>query len=161
MLKPLALRDDIPELGVSSEDQVSCNLEFLHGNRTYEKIFHFTRKGGVPLDRSAIGVPYQDKSNIYRWGTNRQDLRCAGNTWFVPYPTIRSKKERAGHPVMFPVELARRCLQVVGARGVVLDPCAGKGSILAAAQNLGMKGIGIEIDSEYALAAYERLQHSS
>lgn len=65
------------------------------------------------------------------------------------------QKERAGHPVTFPVELARRCLQLVGATGGVLDPIAGTGRILAAAQNLGMKGIGIEIDSEYALAAYE------
>lgn len=64
MLKPLALRDDIPELGVSSEDQVSCNHEFLHGNRMYEKIYHFIRKDDVPLHRSEIGVPYQDKSNI-------------------------------------------------------------------------------------------------
>jgi site-specific DNA-methyltransferase (adenine-specific) len=38
---------------------------FLHD--CHEYIFHFSKTGMVPLDRLAIGVPYQDKSNIGRW----------------------------------------------------------------------------------------------
>jgi len=36
-------------------------------NDCHEYIFHFTHKGNVRLDRLAVGVPYQDKSNIDRW----------------------------------------------------------------------------------------------
>ena len=61
----------------------------LHG--CYEYIFHFTKTGQVPLDRLAIGVPYQDKSNVTRWNGAGQDLRCRGNTWFMLYRTIRDR----------------------------------------------------------------------
>ena len=39
----------------------------------YEDIFHFTNNGNVKLDKDAIGVPYQDKSNIGRYGS--KDIR--------------------------------------------------------------------------------------
>jgi len=127
-------------------------------NRTCEKIYHFTRRGDVTLDRLAIGVPYEDKSNLSRWRKGRPDRRCGGDAWFIPYETVRSRKERANHPATFPVELARRCLRLAGASGVVLDPFVGTGTTLVAAHELGMKGIGMEIDLEYAWSAYERLQ---
>lgn len=59
---------------------------YLNGG--YEFVFHFTKTGDVPLDRLAVGVPYQDKSNVARWGAVA-DRRCRGNVWFVPYPTDR------------------------------------------------------------------------
>jgi site-specific DNA-methyltransferase (adenine-specific) len=33
----------------------------------HEYIFHFTKTAKVKLDKLAIGVPYQDKTNIGRW----------------------------------------------------------------------------------------------
>ena len=54
-------------------------------NDCHEYVFHFTKSGRVELNRLALGVPYQDKSNIARWSHTRgKDLRCRGNTWFVP-----------------------------------------------------------------------------
>jgi site-specific DNA-methyltransferase (adenine-specific) len=50
-------------------------------NDCHEYIFHFTKTGRVEIDRLALGVPYQDKSNIARWRhTGGSDLRCRGNT---------------------------------------------------------------------------------
>jgi site-specific DNA-methyltransferase (adenine-specific) len=65
-------------------------------NDCHEYIFHFTKSGRVEIDRLALGVPYQDKSNIARWSHTRgSDLRCRGNTWLIPYETIQSRaKER-------------------------------------------------------------------
>jgi len=40
-------------------------------------------------------VPFKDKSNIARRG-HAQDLRCRGDTWFIPYETIRSKAQKFG-----------------------------------------------------------------
>ena len=35
-------------------------------NQNHESIFHFTKTGAVPVDRLAIGVPSEDKTNIAR-----------------------------------------------------------------------------------------------
>jgi site-specific DNA-methyltransferase (adenine-specific) len=127
-------------------------------NHNHESIFHFTHEGDVDLDRLAIGVPFKDKTNIARWGHSR-DRRCAGNTWFIPYQTVRSKSQKFNHPAGFPVDLPKRCLQLHGVDGaVVLDPFLGAGTTLVAAEQLGMRGIGIEIDPHYAEIASERLR---
>ena len=82
-------------------------------NHTHEHVFHFTKEGKTPLDRLAVGVPFKDKSNIARWGHER-DRRCAGDVWFIPYETIRSKAQRDHHPSPFPVALPERCIALAG-----------------------------------------------
>lgn len=130
-------------------------------NRTHEHVFHFTKAGATALDRLAIGVPFQDKSNIARWG-HAADRRCAGNVWFIPYRTIRSRKQRDNHPAPFPVELPERCIKLHGkVDAVVLDPFLGIGTTLIAAERLGCRGIGIEIDPVYAEAAEARLKEAT
>jgi site-specific DNA-methyltransferase (adenine-specific) len=127
-------------------------------NHTHETIFHFTKQGATPLDRLAVGVPFKDKSNIGRFG-HAADRRCAGDVWFIPYQTIRSRRERSHHPSPFPVELPGRCIRLHGKAGAsVLDPFLGIGSTLLAAQRLGCRGLGIEIDAGYAEAAAWRLR---
>lgn len=50
-------------------------------NDCHEYVFHLTKAGDVLVDRKGAGVPYQDKSNIKRWGhTGGEDKRCRGNT---------------------------------------------------------------------------------
>ena len=127
-------------------------------NHNHEAIFHFTRHGTVAVDRLAVGVPFKDKSNIARWGHAR-DRRCAGNVWFMPYETVRSKAQKHHHPAGFPVELPLRCIRLHGAADpVVLDPFLGAGSTLVAAHRLGARGIGIELDPGHAATAASRLR---
>ena len=103
-------------------------------------------------------MPYKDKSNIARWTHARADRRCAGNTWFIPYETVQSKAEKFDHPAGFPVGLPDRCLRLHGvADAVVLDPVLGAGTTLLAAERLGMRGIGFELDAKYAEVAVARL----
>jgi site-specific DNA-methyltransferase (adenine-specific) len=121
-------------------------------NPTNELIFHLTKDGNVPIDRLAVGVPYEDTTNVTRWSTG-SPLRCQGNSWFMPYKTIQSRsKERGSHPATFPIELPRRCIKLSGATGtdVILDPFAGIGTTLLAAKQLGLDAIGYEIDANYA-----------
>ena len=129
-------------------------------NDCHEYIFHFTPEGKTPLDRLALGVPYQDKSNIARWEHTRGgDLRCRGNTWFIPYKTIKSRDKQRPHPATFPVELVENCIKLHGISRVttMLDPFLGIGNSAVAAQRLGMKQfIGFEIDETY-LAEAKRL----
>lgn len=127
-------------------------------NNNHETVFHFTKTGSVPIDRLAVGVPFKDKSNIGRWGHAR-DKRCAGNVWFIPYETVRSKAQKFDHPAGFPSGLPERCIRLHGIEdAVVLDPFLGAGSTLVAAQRIGCTGIGFEIDPVYASAAVARLR---
>ena len=91
-------------------------------NDCHEYVFHFTKSGRVELNRLALGVPYQDKSNIARWShTGGKDLRCRGNTWFVPYETIQSREKERPHPATFPVQLAEWCIKLHGVSRVRYD----------------------------------------
>ena len=130
-------------------------------NDCHEYIFHFTIDGRVELDRLALGVPYQDKSNIARWQHTRgTDLRCRGNTWFVPYQTIQSRAKERPHPATFPVQLAEWCIKLHGVTRVrtMLDPFLGIGNSAIAAQRCGVKEfIGFEIDEAYLAEAKRRI----
>ena len=131
-------------------------------NDCHEYLFHFTKSGGIQLDRLALGVPYQDKSNIARWHHTRgSDLRCRGNTWFVPYETIQSRQKERPHPATFPVQLAEWCIKLHGVSRVetMLDPFLGIGNSAVAAQRCGVKKfIGFEIDETYLAEAKRRLE---
>lgn len=131
---------------------------FLHGAQEY--VFHFTRRGDVPLDRLAIGVPYGDKSNVRRWQASRAGLRCRGNTWFLPYPTIRFRSRDRPHPATFPPELPEWCVRLHGLRRtrLVVDPFVGIGSSAVAAARLGVSFVGFDLDRAYLTVAAERVR---
>ncbi len=132
---------------------------FLHHN--HEHVFHLTQSGDVQLDRLAIGLPFKDKSNIARRG-HAQDLRCRGNTWFIPYETVKSRAQKFHHPAGFPVELPLWCIRLHGvAEAAVLDPFLGTGTTLVAAHQAGARGIGIEVDPVYAEVARARVLQAS
>jgi site-specific DNA-methyltransferase (adenine-specific) len=130
-------------------------------NDCHEYIFHFTKTGRVEIDRLALGVPYQDKSNIARWRhTGGSDLRCRGNTWFIPYETIQSRAKERPHPATFPVKLAEWCIKLHGVARVhtMLDPFLGIGNSAIAAQRCGVKEfIGFEFDETYLAEARRRI----
>ncbi len=131
-------------------------------NHCHEYIFHLTPNGDTRLDRKAIGVPYAHKSNISRWGhTNGNDVKCKGNTWFIPYKTITNRAKDRPHPASFPTELAAQCIRLHGKNGssVAMDPFLGIGHAAFAALECNVaKFIGFEIESEYLRIAREELQ---
>ncbi|MHB8566431.1 MAG: DNA-methyltransferase [Nitrososphaerales archaeon] len=130
-------------------------------NDCHEYIFHFTKSGDVNLQKLAIGVPYQDKTNIGRWKVAKEDKRDRGNTWFIPYETIKNRIERP-HPATFPVKLPEMCIKLHGLREdlVVLDPFLGIGSTAIASMRLGVSFVGFEIDRGYMDEAISRLSSS-
>lgn len=125
----------------------------------HEYIFHLTKRGDVELDRLAIGVPYQDKSNIDRWKKAGRDLRDRGNNWFIPYETIWDKEQRP-HPATFPISLPEMCVKLHGLGKVktVLDPFMGIGSTALACIKLNKRFIGFEIDKKYLDVAALRIR---
>jgi site-specific DNA-methyltransferase (adenine-specific) len=130
-------------------------------NDCHEYIFHFSKAGKTPIERLAIGVPYADKTNIARWGhTGGKDVRCRGNTWFIPYKTIRDRSQERPHPATFPVALAEKCILLQGIipEMVMLDPFLGIGNSAVAAQKIGVRRfIGFDIDADYLSVAAKKL----
>ena len=137
---------------------------------TNEMIYHFTKNGKVPIHRLAIGVPYADKSNLkernkkkHKTNAIKADNRCRGNSWFIRYKTVQSKKDKGMHPASFPVELAEMCIKLcIGNRKNVkiLDPFIGSGSTLVATKRLGLAGTGIDINADFLAFAQQRLMAS-
>ena len=69
--------------------------------------------------------------------------------WDIPEPQKRNGA-MDDHPAMMPMKLARRCVAITSRPGdVVLDPYAGSGTTLIAAQGLGRKWVGVELNAAY------------
>ena len=75
------------------------------------------------------------------------------NVWEVK----RDPTKKYIHPTQKPVELAARAIRNSSQRGkIILDCCLGSGSVLIAAESLGRKCYGVEIDPKYCDAIVQR-----
>lgn len=99
--------------------------------------------------------------------------KCIGNAWFIPYtPTSRLSKNigakndhnyreisRGNHPATFPLQLPMQCIKFSGIKkgSIVYDPFVGTGTTVLAAEMLGMKGVGNDIDDDYLNFAKKRI----
>ena len=97
-----------------------------------------------PLEGSA-------RENLRKWGTGglrRPSVDQPFVDVIVSSPAGRSEKALAPHPTLKPQAFMRQVVRAILplGRGVVLDPFAGSGSTLAAAQAVGYRSIGIESD---------------
>src|SRR5262245_37607667 len=127
-------------------------------NDCHEFVFHFTPEGDTRLDRLALGVPYQDQSNITRWRAAADGVRCRGNTWLIPDETIQRRDRDRPHPATFPSRLPEQCIRLHGLSTIemVMDPFTGLGSTAVACERLGVNFVGVEIDETYLEEAVER-----
>jgi site-specific DNA-methyltransferase (adenine-specific) len=164
-IKSIAIGKDVAGLGAGLERDIAVghykpinSPRFV--NDCHEFVFHFTPGGRTVLDRRAIGVEYQDASNIGRWQAGAGNRRCRGNTWFIPYDTIQSRDKERPHPATFPPRLAEYCLRLHGLDRVRLavDPFLGLGSSAVAAAGLGVDFVGIEVDPHYLQEAIDRVR---
>jgi site-specific DNA-methyltransferase (adenine-specific) len=128
-------------------------------NNLTEFIFMFSKGKNYYLDRLSIGIPYKDKSNIGRY--SNKDLRCGGNTWYIPYETIQNKKQKI-HKDRFPLGLPEKCIKLsnIPKGSIVLDPFMGGGTTAVVAEQLEMNFIGFEIDKKNIKQASIRLKNN-
>lgn len=70
-------------------------------------------------------------------------------------PTRAAERAIAGHPSLKPQEFLRRIVRAMLplGEGVILDPFAGSGSTLAAAEAVGYESVGVEMDDAYVNVA--------
>lgn len=63
---------------------------------------------------------------------------------------VKDTKTEKIHPTQKPVDLLERLIEIFTDKGdIVIDPCAGSGSTLIAAENLGRKSYGFEIKKDF------------
>jgi len=77
-----------------------------------------------------------------------------GDVWQIP------NEPNEHHPAAFPIELPRRCIEACSRPGeVVADIFLGSGTTLIAAELMGRKCFGMEIDPGFCSSAIERWQN--
>jgi len=92
--------------------------------------------------------------NLRKWKTGAlrriSDSQPFGDV-IKSHPTRSTERRLADHPSLKPQSFLRRVVRAMLplGEGVVLDPFAGSGSTLAAAQAVGYDSIGLEIDPVY------------
>lgn len=133
-------------------------------SRTWEFILHFTKNGSSAFDHEKGGVLYAEQWREVNKKRTGRDWRPTNNTWFIPYETIGSyggkdakKKIRGEHPAVFPKVLVKKCCNLAGNTGILLDPFVGSGTSIIAALECGMDAIGIDIDENYLTYAKNRI----
>jgi site-specific DNA-methyltransferase (adenine-specific) len=157
-IKSISVKKDGQDISVGHFKPLSTPR---YVNDLHEYVFHFSKTGKAPLDRKAIGVPYTDKTNIKRWGhTEGADVRCRGNTWYVPYKTIQSRNKQRPHPATFPPELANLAFRIAGANehSTLMDIFVGIGNAGIAAKSIpAHKFIGIDMEPYYIEQSHQRI----
>lgn len=98
------------------------------------------------------------QDNLRKWGTGGfrriSDERPFGDV-IKSAPTPKREKDIAPHPSLKPQEFLRQVVRAALPRstGVVLDPFAGSGSTLAAANAIGYESVGVEADPHFVRLA--------
>ena len=94
---------------------------------------------------------------------NEEENKVSGKQWLKysisVWDDCKKTEEKAySHPASFPVELVKKLIRLYSKSGdLILDPFVGVGSTLAAATEIGRRGIGFEINTEFIESIHRRL----
>jgi len=130
----------------------------------HETILWFTKSDDYHFDVDPIRVPSKYPGKKHFKGPKKGQLsgnplgKNPGDVWEIP--NVKSNHvEKTDHPCQFPVELIERLVLAMTLPGdTVLDPFAGVGSTVIAAEKHGRRGVGCEIVPSYFAVAQERLE---
>ena len=94
------------------------------------------------------------RDNLEKWGTGALRRPACGKPFsdlIQSSPARGKEREIAPHPSLKPQSFMRQVVRAALplSRGLLLDPFMGAGSTIAAANALGLRSIGIELDDEY------------
>ena len=88
-------------------------------------------------------------------------FRNKGKMIFNCIDWVKDTKTEKVHPTQKPVELLKRLIELFTDEGdVVIDPCAGSGTTLIAAEELGRKAYGFEIKKQFHRDATRLIEQS-
>ena len=112
--------------------------------KAHETIFLFSKSQDYFYDVDAVRGP------------NARRLRT---TWDISTePRKRIVENQDDHPAIMPAALAERCIALTSRNGdVVLDPYAGSGTTLVAAQQMKRRWVGVELKPAFVKQMERRL----
>ena len=137
-----------------------------------EELKHYAKKYGFP--NSQVFIFYKNysaqvlKANMRAVGNcefavlfyrdKLPKFRNNGKMEFLCQPWIEDKITPKVHPTQKPVPLLEHLISLyTDIDDVVIDCCAGSGTTLLAAANLGRKAYGFELKREFVKAFYEKI----
>ena len=110
----------------------------------HELIFLFKNGDAPHINNFELGQHGRNRSNVWTYaGVN----------------TFRAGRmdDLAAHPTVKPVALVADAMRDCSRRGdIVLDPFMGSGTTIVAAERVGRRGFGVEIDPHFVDAAIRR-----
>lgn len=129
----------------------------------HETILWFTKSKNYKFNLDPIRVPSKYPNKRHFKGPKKGQLsgnplgKNPGDVWGIP--NVKANHvEKTDHPCQFPVELVERLVLSLTDEGdTVLDPYAGVGSSMIAANMHNRKSIGCEWKKDYADIAEKRL----
>lgn len=94
------------------------------------------------------------QDNLKKWktgGFQRVSNERPFSDVIISSPTHKNERDLAPHRSLKPQAFLRQIVKAVLplGEGIILDPFAGSGSTLAAAENLGYRSVGVESDINY------------
>lgn len=157
------------EVGFELRGQIVRVVRTLRGgdrpkgaHKEYPQVSVTPRSGWEPWVIFRKPCQGRVRDNLKRWGTGglrRPDVATPFSDIIHCGPARGRERDITDHPSLKPQAFVR---QVVRAalplgRGVILDPFMGSGSTIAAASALGLRSIGVEINTEYYRLAEEAI----
>jgi len=151
---------------------VFCAFEQMELVKKYAEKYGF--KNNIPIVFCKNYSPQVLKANMRICGATEYALVLYRNrlpkfrndghmvfNWFE-WKRDNAKEYPKIHPAQKPVGVLKQLIKIFTDEGdVVVDPCAGSGTTLRAAYELGRSSYGFEIDKEFYRAAKERMLSSS
>jgi DNA modification methylase len=127
----------------------------------YEHILWFCKAGKKPFVNNksqaikSANIGFDGKAH----GTNPRHPGIARDTNIIHYKVAGFDRRPGDHPCKFSAELCEKLLKMFMRPGmVVLDPCAGSGTVALVCQGYAIDWLAIEIDPEFVAEAEERLR---
>jgi DNA modification methylase len=151
-------RYQLGDLTSPQPDRPSLTYEFLGVTR----VWRFTEKRMQQLyDEGMIVQTAPGRVPRVKRYLDEQKGRSLGDLWTDIPPLNMLAGERLGYPTQKPIELLARIIEIASPPGgLVLDPFAGSGTTIDAAQRLGRRWVGIDITTLAVNLIDARLRHN-
>lgn len=135
----------------------------------HEYLFLFSKSRSYRFNEKAIQVPSSSAGRV-PGGNKKNDAsrNDADRDMTIPVSHMRNRRSvwgiatkgiKAGHFAPYPPKLIEPCIaSTCDSNSIVLDPFLGSGTTMEVALKKGCKGVGIELNSQYAEIAIETIR---
>jgi len=125
--------------------------------------FQIRGQGGEYIGKQGLDIKLEQTNPdlVYRDYLDKSDGILPRDWWEIPFIN-RASKERTGYPTQKPLALLHRIIKASSNEGdIVMDPFCGCATTCVAAQQLGRKWLGIDIEKQAVKILIERLSNDA